>query len=86
MKIPLAILATLSVVGGLVELPSFMGNLPFFSNFLHSSLPAASSLTMKSQQEPVLEFIAASVSVIATTEPRWCRNIPAIPVYVDKDS
>ena len=63
MKIPLAILATLSVVGGLVELPSFMGNLPFFSNFLHSSLPAASSLTMKSQQEPVLEFIAASVSV-----------------------
>ena len=63
MKIPLAILATLSVVGGWVELPSFLGNLPFFSDFLHSALPAVSTLAVKSQQEVVLEIIAASVSV-----------------------
>ena len=63
MKIPLATLAALSVVGGWVELPSFLGNLPLFSDFLHSALPAASTLAVKAPQEPVLEFIAAAVSV-----------------------
>ena len=63
MKIPLATLAALSVVGGWVELPSFLGNLPVFSDFLHSALPAAATLAVKAPQEPVLEFIAAAVSV-----------------------
>jgi len=39
--IPLAVLAVLSVIGGFVELPQTLGNLPLFSEFLHSVLPKA---------------------------------------------
>jgi NADH-quinone oxidoreductase subunit L len=39
MAIPLLVLATLSVVGGFVELPPILGNLTLFSDFLHTILP-----------------------------------------------
>lgn len=41
MKIPCIILAVLSIGGGFVETPSFLGDIHSFSNFLHSALPAA---------------------------------------------
>ena len=36
MSIPLAVLAALSVVGGCVELPHYLGGAPLFSDFLRS--------------------------------------------------
>lgn len=63
MKIPLATLAALSVIGGWVELPSYLGNLPLFSNFIHRALPAASTLSLNGHQELMLGVIAGSISV-----------------------
>jgi len=39
--IPLAVLATLSIVGGFIELPANLGGRPIFSDFLASALPPA---------------------------------------------
>jgi NADH-quinone oxidoreductase subunit L len=39
---PLVALAVLSLTGGFVELPETLGNVPLFSQFLHSVLPEAS--------------------------------------------
>ena len=63
MKIPLATLAVLSVIGGWVELPSYLGNLPLFSDFIHRALPAASTLSVNGHQELMLGLIAGSISV-----------------------
>jgi NADH-quinone oxidoreductase subunit L len=63
MKIPLATLAVLSVIGGWVELPWYLGNLPLFSDFIHRALPAASSLLVNGHQELILGLIAGSISV-----------------------
>jgi NADH-quinone oxidoreductase subunit L len=64
MQLPLVILAVLSVVGGFVELPSFLGNLPLFSDFLQSALPAAPSMRGGVSTEIVLQCSAAAVSLI----------------------
>jgi NADH-quinone oxidoreductase subunit L len=40
MGVPVIVLSTLAIVGGFVELPSYLGNHPWFTNFLQSSLPA----------------------------------------------
>ncbi|HEV2419424.1 MAG TPA: NADH-quinone oxidoreductase subunit L [Terriglobia bacterium] len=40
MKIPCIVLAVLSVVGGFVETPRFLGDAHFFTDFLHTTLPA----------------------------------------------
>ncbi len=43
MQLPLIILAVLSIIGGFVELPPWLGNLPLFSRLLGSSLPEAAT-------------------------------------------
>jgi NADH-quinone oxidoreductase subunit L len=40
MGVPVVVLSALSIVGGYVELPSYLGNHPWFTNFLQSALPA----------------------------------------------
>ncbi len=40
MGVPVVVLSALSIVGGFVELPSYLGNHPWFTNFLQSALPA----------------------------------------------
>src|ERR1043166_3070145 len=40
LRLPLIVLAVLSVVGGFVELPSTLGDRPLFSEFMASALPA----------------------------------------------
>jgi NADH-quinone oxidoreductase subunit L len=59
--VPLVILAILSVVGGLVEVPRTLGNLPVFSTFMRSALPAGRDMGVG--LEAVLELVAASVAV-----------------------
>lgn len=64
MKVPLITLAVFSVVGGFIEIPETLGNLPVLSGFLHSALPAE----LVSYADPLMEgnvqFIASLVSLI----------------------
>jgi NADH-quinone oxidoreductase subunit L len=64
MQLPLFILAALSVVGGFVELPGPLGDLPLFSDFLRSALPAATAVHGGVSTEVVLQCTAAAVSLI----------------------
>ena len=62
MIIPLVVLAILSVIGGFVEIPDTLGNLPLFSNLLHSVLPAP-ALTSGTGQELILQVITAALAL-----------------------
>jgi NADH-quinone oxidoreductase subunit L len=62
MQIPLIVLGVLSVVGGFVELPDTLGNLPLFTSFMHSALPALNTSAGVSA-ELILQIIAAAVSL-----------------------
>jgi NADH-quinone oxidoreductase subunit L len=64
MQIPLVILAVLSVVGGFVEVPGPLGDLPLFSDFLQRVLPAATSIRGGVSTELMLQVIAAAVSLL----------------------
>ncbi len=63
LELPLLVLAVLSVVGGLVELPPTLGNHPFFSDFLTSVLPQT-AVTGGAGIELALEVVAGLVSVL----------------------
>jgi NADH-quinone oxidoreductase subunit L len=63
MQAPLVILAGLSVVGGLVELPPTLGNLPLFSNFLRPVLPAVTTVHGGSGLVLIMQAVAAVVSL-----------------------
>ncbi len=58
-KIPLIILAVLSIIGGFIELPHTLGNLPLFSNFLNTTLPAVELAVESTSTELILQAIAA---------------------------
>jgi NADH-quinone oxidoreductase subunit L len=62
-KIPLFILAALSLLAGFLEIPSTYGNLPFFTDFLHHTLPAAAILPSREGTEALSEIISGLVSV-----------------------
>jgi len=59
MEIPLIVLAALSVVGGFVELPRILGNLPLFSRFLHSVFGGAAAEVPLGTEAPLQLFVAA---------------------------
>jgi NADH-quinone oxidoreductase subunit L len=62
-RLPLVVLAVLSVVGGLVDLPRTLGNLPLLSDFLHSVLPAANMAAEGVGTELLFQVIAGAVSL-----------------------
>ncbi len=62
MEVPLLVLAVLSVVGGLVELPPSLGDHPFFSNFL-SSVLSPTATTSGAGTELILEIVAGIVGL-----------------------
>jgi NADH-quinone oxidoreductase subunit L len=59
--VPLVILAILSAVGGLVQVPRTLGNLPVFSTFMRSALPAGREMGVG--LEALLESIVGAVAV-----------------------
>jgi NADH-quinone oxidoreductase subunit L len=63
MTIPLVVLAVLSLIGGFVELPADLGNLPLFSEFLRTVLPSPSSAVGDPNTEILFQCIAGLVSV-----------------------
>jgi NADH-quinone oxidoreductase subunit L len=62
--IPLVVLAILSVVGGLVELPPTLGNRPLFSEFLRSVLPLVGTVRAAADTELVMEIVSGLTSLI----------------------
>ena len=60
MGVPVIVLSTLSIVGGFVELPSYLGNHPWFTNFLQSALPATAG-----GHAPMGELAAEGCAVLA---------------------
>lgn len=62
-SIPLVVLASLSVLGGVVNLPETVGNFPLLSDFLHNSLPRATLVTQDLSTQISLQIIAATVSL-----------------------
>lgn len=63
--IPLVVLAALSVVGGLVELPDTLGNLPLFSEFLEQeALPKPVAAGTSLGSELTLQLISAAASLL----------------------
>ncbi|HEY6243449.1 MAG TPA: NADH-quinone oxidoreductase subunit L [Pyrinomonadaceae bacterium] len=63
LRLPLIVLAVLSVVGGFVELPRTLGDRPLFSNFMGSVLPALEHVGGDTRTELALQIIAAVVSI-----------------------
>jgi NADH-quinone oxidoreductase subunit L len=64
MQLALLTLALLSVVGGWLELPENLGHLPLFSGFLHTALPASSTVHTEIGTEGTLQLIASGASVL----------------------
>jgi NADH-quinone oxidoreductase subunit L len=63
MAIPLVILAILSIIGGFVELPKTIGNLPLFSKFMQNVLPGESAEHAGAATELILQVIASAASI-----------------------
>ncbi len=63
MLVPLVILAFLSIVGGFVEIPDTLGNVPLFSNFLQPVFSEAPVIAQRST-ELLFQVIASIVSLL----------------------
>jgi NADH-quinone oxidoreductase subunit L len=63
--VPLVVLSILALVGGFVEIPPYLGNVPAFSRLMQSALPAPpAAVTAGSSPELTLSAIAALVAVL----------------------
>jgi len=63
LRLPLIVLAVLSVIGGFIELPRTLGDRPLFSEFMGSVLPALEHAYADTRTELGLQIIAAVVSI-----------------------
>lgn len=59
---PLLVLAILSVIGGWLELPSYLGNVPLFSTFVEQALPTT-ALVHGTDIEALLAWLAVAASL-----------------------
>jgi NADH-quinone oxidoreductase subunit L len=58
-KVPIVILCVLAIVGGFVNIPKALGNVPAFTNLLHSALPQVAERQGTAITETLSEGIAA---------------------------
>jgi NADH-quinone oxidoreductase subunit L len=63
MMLPLVILAVLSIIGGFIELPKTLGNMPLFSNFLQPIFGAGIETNPAAHGEGMLQIGASLVSL-----------------------
>lgn len=83
MKIPLVVLAVLSVIGGFIELP----RMPVFSGFVETALPSAKTLHEGLIGEGMQQVIASAVSLIGIyvayllflRSPRYAGKLTGLP-------
>jgi len=62
-NLPLIVLAVLSLVAGFINLPKILGDWPLFSDFMHSTLPAAADVPGKAGAEAIFTAISGAVSL-----------------------
>jgi NADH-quinone oxidoreductase subunit L len=63
--VPLVVLSILALVGGFVEIPPYLGNVPAFSRLMQSALPAPpATIIAGSSLELILSAIAALIAVL----------------------
>jgi NADH-quinone oxidoreductase subunit L len=63
-RLPLIVLAVLSVIIGFIELPHTLGNVRIFSDFLSTALPAAAVTAATVRSEAIFEILCAAGSII----------------------
>ena len=63
-KIPLIILAILSLIGGFIELPETLGNVPLFTDFVNISLPSVNLINEGKGTEIIFQLIAAITALL----------------------
>ena len=74
--VPLIVLSILALIGGFVEIPPYLGNVPAFSRLMQSALPAPpAAVTAGSSLEIMLSAIAAVVA-FARRRHRLYRVLP----------
>jgi NADH-quinone oxidoreductase subunit L len=86
LMLPLVVLAFLSIVGGYLDLPRTLGNQPWFSDFMHTSLPETKELASSTERN--LQISASLISLIGIffayyfflREPGLVRRLVATPV------
>jgi NADH-quinone oxidoreductase subunit L len=64
LKLPLLVLAFLSVFAGFVEIPRALGDFPLLSDFLHSIFPATVFRTEALNDELLLQIISSTVVLV----------------------
>ncbi|HTF99968.1 MAG TPA: NADH-quinone oxidoreductase subunit L [Nitrospirota bacterium] len=87
MTVPLMLLAGLSIIGGFVELPETLGNLPLFSRFLNPVLPAGPASSPEGVSEFFLQLDASFASlagigvawVLYVLRPAFVVKLTAVP-------
>ncbi|HSB51208.1 MAG TPA: NADH-quinone oxidoreductase subunit L [Dissulfurispiraceae bacterium] len=62
-RIPLIVLAVLSTIGGVVELPETLGDFPLLSRFLGTVLPSTVTGNAAAASQAVFQLIASGVAV-----------------------
>jgi len=63
LKLPMAVLAFLSLTVGFLELPDTFGGVALFSGFLHGTLPAAMLASARLSREGLFELLSGIVSL-----------------------
>ena len=88
MKVPLVVLAVLSIVAGFIETPASLGNVRIFSGFLFTALPPAVGLPVSATGELILEIEAALAPLIGVLlayllflrAPQYAKNAASSPL------
>ncbi len=63
MKIPLIVLALLSIIGGFIQLPPMLGNFPLLADFLQNSLPRTLAASAWEGYEAWFAILSALISL-----------------------
>jgi NADH-quinone oxidoreductase subunit L len=95
LKVPLLVLAALSLVGGFVELPKTLGNVPFFSELLARTLHGAEPPHAGLASEAALQAVAGATTLLGIwVAYRWylrrprpehgLPDLPAVPHWLEQ--
>jgi NADH-quinone oxidoreductase subunit L len=63
-KIPLVVLAVLSLIAGLIELPETLGNFPLFTDFVNLTLPPVNLIHAGNNTELIFQLITAFTALL----------------------
>jgi NADH-quinone oxidoreductase subunit L len=80
LNVPLVVLAVLAIISGFVELPSTLGDKPYFSTFMQSVLPTVVNLPARATEMARLQIVAGIVSLagIYVAWALFLRHRPAL--------